>query len=193
MLVTEVKVWLVYLLFLAPGKIGIKMRAKYISSRARSLGKDLVVEPGAQFMGLENMSLGSGCLVRKNCSFAAHSGGKIDIADNVGFNMNTAVLAADGGHISIGRDTIVAQNVVIRAADHNHSDPHVPIRFQGHVGGMISIGQGSWIGANVVITRNVRIGEYCIIGAGSVVTKDVPDYSIAAGVPARLIRDRRSV
>ncbi|MEO5594445.1 MAG: DapH/DapD/GlmU-related protein, partial [Chitinophagaceae bacterium] len=51
-----------------------------------------------------------------------------------------------------------------------------------------TIGDGSWIGANSVITAGVTVGMYCVIAAGSVVTKDVPDYSIAAGSPAKIIK-----
>jgi maltose O-acetyltransferase len=55
----------------------------------------------------------------------------------------------------------------------------------------IIVGNDSWIGANVTIMPGVKIGQFCVIGAGAVVTKDVPDYSIAAGVPARVIGDVR--
>ena len=50
------------------------------------------------------------------------------------------------------------------------------------------VGEGSWIGARVTLLPGVKIGRYCVIGAGAVVTKDIPDYAVAAGVPARVIR-----
>ncbi|HQT26384.1 MAG TPA: acyltransferase, partial [Burkholderiales bacterium] len=84
-----------------------------------------------------------------------------------------------------------AQNVVIRAADHAHSSTSEAISKQGHAGGTIIIEDGVWIGANVVVTRNVRIGEHSIVAAGAVVTRDVPPYSIVGGVPARLMKSRK--
>lgn len=53
---------------------------------------------------------------------------------------------------------------------------------------MVSIGEGSYIGINAVIVGNVKIGKHCVIGANSVVTKDVPDYCVAVGSPARVIK-----
>lgn len=53
----------------------------------------------------------------------------------------------------------------------------------------MSIGDGSYIGINTVIVGNVKIGKHCVIGANSVVTKDVPDYSVAVGIPARVIKN----
>jgi acetyltransferase-like isoleucine patch superfamily enzyme len=62
---------------------------------------------------------------------------------------------------------------------------------QDHTGGTIEIGDDVWIGANAVIVPDVKIGSHAIIAAGAVVTRDVPEYAIAAGVPARTIGDRR--
>ena len=77
--------------------------------------------------------------------------------------------------------------------DHNHKfeDPKIPVKDQGisiQENARIEIGSGSWIGTKVTIIGNVRIGRHCVIGANSVVTKDIPDYCVAAGVPAKVIR-----
>jgi acetyltransferase-like isoleucine patch superfamily enzyme len=64
----------------------------------------------------------------------------------------------------------------------------VAFRYQPCTTGEIVIGDGCWIGANVVITAGLTIGKYCVIAAGSVVTKSVPDFSIVAGNPARLLK-----
>jgi acetyltransferase-like isoleucine patch superfamily enzyme len=67
-----------------------------------------------------------------------------------------------------------------------------PIRLQESIPGKIVIEDDCWIGANVTITRDVTIGRGSVIGANSVVTRDIPEYSVAVGVPARVIRNRRS-
>ena len=78
-------------------------------------------------------------------------------------------------------------------ADHNHQyeDPSKPIYMQGvkfSKSDRVEISDDTWIGAKVAICGNIRIGKHCVIGANSVVTKDVPDYSVAAGIPAKVIK-----
>ena len=92
--------------------------------------------------------------------------------------------------ISIGNDCLIAQNVVIRSNDHAFDDPFQLIRKQGRKGQDIQIGNDCWIGANTTILKGVRIGDHSIVGAGAVVTKNIPSYSVAVGNPARVIRTR---
>lgn len=70
----------------------------------------------------------------------------------------------------------------------------IPIS-QSNLGGVmvndedsVRIGEGSWLGTNVVVVGNVHIGKHCVIGANSVVTKDIPDYTVAAGIPCKVIK-----
>lgn len=78
----------------------------------------------------------------------------------------------------------------ITDCDHEYRNIDVPAIDQGvaQKGQKVSIGEGSYIGINVVIVGNVKIGKHCVIGANSVVTKDVPDYCVAVGSPARVIK-----
>ena len=92
------------------------------------------------------------------------------------------------GPIVIGDDVMLAQNIVLSGLNHNYKDVSLPISKQSYTVKEISIGASSWIGANVVITAGVKIGKHCVIAAGSVVTKDVPDYTVAAGNPAKIIK-----
>ena len=92
------------------------------------------------------------------------------------------------GPVAIGNHIMTAQNVVMSGLNHGFSDVTVGFRYQPCTTGLITVGDGSWIGANSVLTAGVSVGKYCVIAAGSVVTKDVPDYSIAAGSPARVIK-----
>ena len=78
----------------------------------------------------------------------------------------------------------------ITDCDHEYRNIKIPVIDQGIVqrGQKVSIGEGSYIGINTVIVGNVKIGKHCVIGANSVVTKDVPDYCVAVGSPARVIK-----
>ncbi len=92
------------------------------------------------------------------------------------------------GPLKIGNNVILAQHVVISALNHGYEDIHVPIRLQPCSTRPVSIGDDSWIGANAVITAGVQIGKHAIVAAGSVVTRNVPDYTIVAGNPAKIIK-----
>lgn len=72
-----------------------------------------------------------------------------------------------------------------------HDRLDLPVSRQGRIGLPIDVGEGSWLGAHAVVAGGVTIGEHAIIGAGAVVLQDVPSYHVAAGVPARALRDRR--
>jgi len=92
------------------------------------------------------------------------------------------------GPVTIGNHVMTAQNVVMSGLNHGFSDVTVAFRYQDCTTSPITIGEGSWIGANSVITAGVSIGKYCVVAAGSVVTKAVADYTMAAGNPAKPIR-----
>lgn len=96
--------------------------------------------------------------------------------------------------LEIGEKVLLSPNVYITDCDHEYRNINVPVIDQGIVqkGQKVSIGEGSYIGINVVIVGNIKIGKHCVIGANSVVTKDVPDYSVAVGSPARVIKNIKS-
>lgn len=96
------------------------------------------------------------------------------------------------GPVTIGNNIIFAQNIVASGLNHIYEDIHKPIHEQGVTTATITVEDDCWIGANVVLTAGVTVGRHCIIAAGSVVTKDIPPYCIAAGSPARIIKQYNS-
>ncbi|WP_278251835.1 acyltransferase [Sabulibacter ruber] len=92
------------------------------------------------------------------------------------------------GPVSIGNQVIIAQHVVISGLNHGYDNIHVPIKDQPCKTSEIIIEDECWIGANAVITAGVRIGKHSVVAAGSVVTKDVPAYSVVGGNPARVLK-----
>lgn len=96
--------------------------------------------------------------------------------------------------LEIGEKVLLSPNVYITDCDHEYRDVDVPVIDQGIVqrGQKVSIGEGSYIGINAVIVGNVRIGRHCVVGANSVVTKDVPDYCVAVGSPAKVIKNMKN-
>lgn len=92
------------------------------------------------------------------------------------------------GPVTLGNNINIAQNVVMSGLNHGYEDVSLPPREQKCSTSLITIEDDCWIGANVVITAGVNVGKHSVIAAGSVVTKDVPPFSIVAGNPAKLIR-----
>ena len=91
--------------------------------------------------------------------------------------------------VEIGEHCMFANGCFVTDGNHRFDDPDKPVPWQGFTTkGPTRIGDNVWCGANVVVTSGVTIGERCVIGANSVVTTDIPPFSIAAGAPARVLR-----
>jgi acetyltransferase-like isoleucine patch superfamily enzyme len=103
--------------------------------------------------------------------------------------LNLGVMVAALELVEIGEHCMFANGCVITDADHRFDDPDRPVPWQGFTSkGPTRIADNVWCGAHVVVTSGVSIGERCVVGANSVVTEDLPPYSVAAGVPARVLR-----
>ncbi len=136
----------------------------------------------------ENFSIGRNSIIE--CTGVIRElGEKLTIGKNVGIAANAFISMR--GHVEIGDDTIFGPNVAIHAENHIFEDVSKPIRLQGASRKGIKIGKDCWIGSGVKILDGVTIGDGCIIAAGAVVNKDIPDYSIAGGVPAKVIKSRK--
>jgi galactoside O-acetyltransferase len=134
--------------------------------------------------------LGSNVGIGINAQLYAGGDGSelIILGDNVNLNSNVMINADCGGRIEIGNNCIIGPNVVFRASNHIFSNREIPIRDQGHKPGTIIVKENVWIGANAVVLPDVTIGRGAVVAAGAVVTTNVDDHTIVAGVPAKTIR-----
>lgn len=119
--------------------------------------------------------------VRILTPFICDFGNRVKFGKGVFIN-HSAILSASGG-IEFEDGVMVAPGVRIATINHDMNERHSIYTY-----GKVIIKKNAWIGMNVTICPGVTIGEYAVVGAGAVVTKDVPDYAVVGGVPAKIIR-----
>ena len=137
--------------------------------------------PGGRLEIGENVKISKGVII--DCY-----GGKVTIGDNV-FIGPYAILYGHG-NISIGNDCLIAMGCRIIATNHKIAPQHALIRLQSDDIQPILIGNDVWLGADAKILAGVTVGNGCIVGAACLVTKDLTDYSVSIGSPARVIKLR---
>ena len=141
-----------------------KRKFQYFDESAR-------VRPGSYFVGCSKIRIGKRVVIRPGCMFFGESSileSSIIIEDNV----------------------MLGSSVSIYINNHKFDNIHIPIIDQGHYpASPVILKKGCWIGANVVVLPGVTIGENSVIGAGAIVTKSIPKNVIAAGNPAKIIKE----
>jgi len=113
----------------------------------------------------------------------------ISLGDRVSIHQNSYI--GGTGEINIGSCVAIANGATIISENHNFSETNKFIKDQGVTKMPISIEDDVWLGSKVTILGNTRIGKGTVIGAGSVVTKDIPEYSVAYGIPCKVIKNRK--
>jgi acetyltransferase-like isoleucine patch superfamily enzyme len=137
--------------------------------------------------GYGRLEIGRWVHIGDGNSLRCHEG-SLRIGDKVVFGKdNTVNCYLD---VEIGAASIVADWVYVTDFDHVTADVHVPIKDQGIVKSPVRIGPDTWIGAKVTVLRGTRVGRGSVLGAHAVVRGDIPEYSIAVGAPARVVRNR---
>jgi acetyltransferase-like isoleucine patch superfamily enzyme len=137
--------------------------------------------------GYGRLILGRWVHIGNGTALRAHEG-TLRIGDKCVFGRDSTVNCYLD--VEFGDATIVADWVYVCDFDHVFSDIHVPIKDQGIVKTPVRVGPDVWIGTKVTVLRGVSVGRGCVVAANAVVTKDLPAYSVAAGVPARVVRNR---
>ncbi len=158
-------------------------------------GTGLILEDGVQINALsrDGIVLGRNVTIAKNAILTC-TGVLAEIGTGISIGDRSAVGAGSfiggQGGVEIGDDVIMGPGVRIFSENHNFDSIDRPIRAQGVTREGVVIGNDCWIGAGVTIVDGVEIGAGCVIAAGAVVTSDIPARSVAAGVPARVLRSR---
>lgn len=168
----------------------VSPRAVIKRGRKIRLGANVVVERGATLWVDTNNSF---IAIRDDSYLSSHCilntfDGWISMGSNCTVN-SYAILYGHGG-LEIGNDVRIAPQVMIMPMNHIYKDPHTPIRTQGIRSRGIKIEDDVWLGAGSVVLDGVTVGKGSVIGAGAIVAKNIPPYSVAVGIPARVIKKR---
>ncbi len=133
------------------------------------------------------LEVGEGVLFEPGVWITAPGEARVRIGEGSFLNRNVMVAAQE--LVEIGSHCMLANGCFVSDASHRFDDPALPVTWQGfETKGPTRIGDNCWLGAGVAVTSGVTIGERCVVGSNSVVTRDIPPYSIAAGAPARVLR-----
>lgn len=189
-------------------------RARLAAHRLRlgALGADCEIEPGVSLQYADRIRVGAGSRIGRNAVLRANTerwpgitlGERVLIQDSVVINANRGevslgdrswlgpfCLVYGNGGVHIGSDVLVAGHTTINTVSHASDRCDIPINDQPVLTDPVVIEDDVWIGLNAVILQGVTIGRGCIVGAGAVVNKSLPPWSIAVGVPARVIGRRK--
>ncbi|MEI6522760.1 MAG: acyltransferase [Bacteroidota bacterium] len=152
-----------WLLFIKP------LRIWYQKRNIGKIGKNSEIRPYVNIVGGKNVEIGKNVIVPGGTTISCLPGNylsKVIIEDNV----------------------LLAPNVSIYGSTHLYNNINIPIKNQGYKHGTATLKEGCWIGINSVILPGVTIGKNSVVGANSVVNKDVPDFVIVAGSPAKIVK-----
>ncbi len=189
------------------------LRAKYYSTRLRRMGSNVRIGCGVRIFNPQYVSLGDNVSIGDNCALIASSERGIILQDgatlkygvyldtesdkgyiDIGERVYIGTRCCLHGHmgLEIGEDTLLAQNVTITPFSHHFDDTKQAIIKQGGHSRKITIGRDCYLGKCTCVLYSADIEDGSVVGAGAVVVKTIPAYSVAVGAPARVIRRRGS-
>ena len=195
-----------------PGALGLALRGKLYPALLKHCGKNVVFGANVTLRHPHKIEIGDNVVIDDNClldakgsdnkgitvgngvfigrnSILSCKNGDIILQDNVNIGFNCEIFSAST--VTLGPNTLVAAYCYFIGGGHDYDDPEIPVLDQGRRSYGITVGEAAWFGAGVKVLDRVKIGSNSIIGAGAVVTKNIPEYAIAAGIPACVTRDRR--
>jgi acetyltransferase-like isoleucine patch superfamily enzyme len=176
-------------------RLGQRLRDKAFALATRRafarFGPRSVVQLPVRLVGERRIAIGADVFVGAGSWLqvigAADGGPALTIGDRTSI-AGTCVLSAVES-VRLGEGVLLARNVYIADHMHDYSDTERPVLDQGVTRvGPVEIGDGAWLGQNVVIGPGVRVGRGAVVGANSVVLADVPDFAVAVGAPARTVK-----
>jgi acetyltransferase-like isoleucine patch superfamily enzyme len=196
-----------------PGALGIYLRSKLYPSLLGEVGKNVIFGRNITLRHPHKIFIGDNVIIDDNCVLDAkgHDQSSIRLGEGVFIGRNSTIYCKNGSieigsrtnvgpncqmfsarQLTIGQGTLIAAYTYIMSGGRYDYRAALPLAEQSsYSDGPTAIGKDCWIGAKSVILDNVSIGDHAVVGAGAVVTKDVPNQAIAMGVPAKVVDHRK--
>lgn len=195
-----------------PGALGLALRARLYPHILGAVGRNVVFGAHVTIRHPHKIRIGSNVVIDDQCCLDAKGTDNqgIEIGDGVFIGRNTILSCKNGdiriddranigfnceifsaSRVRVGRAVLMAAYTYLVGGDHLYDRTDIPVLDQGRTARGIDVDDHVWLGTHVVVTDGTRIGRDAIIGAGAVVTGEVPEYAIAVGIPAKVVRDRR--
>ncbi len=174
-------------------RLRTRMFTWMISGLFGECGRGSRIAPPLRFANLQQVRLAPGVVINRDCwiltvgELGDDRSIKLDVGSQCGIGMGATISAAKS--VVLGDHVLLARNVYISDHGHAFEDISRPIMYQGiSEPAPVMIGSHTWLGQNAVVLPGVTIGQHCIVGANSVVRNSIPDFSVAVGAPARVVK-----
>ncbi|MBI4024575.1 MAG: acyltransferase [Verrucomicrobia bacterium] len=194
------------------GECAMAKRVEYYRARLRHMGEKVTMGCGVTIVNPQHISVGNGVQIHDRCVLIAHTTKGITLDDgarlkhgvyldtegdpegyiHIGQRVYVGAGSVLHGHkgLEIGDHSLLAQHVVITPTSHTFADPLKTVYSQPCLTRKVTIGQDCYLGMNVSVLWSADIGEGSVVGAGAVVVDSIPSYSVAVGIPAKVIKKR---
>lgn len=190
-----------------------KLRVDYYKTKFKSMGENVTIGKGVTIINPEFITVGNNVSIGDDTTLIARGEGGITLSDGVrlqqrvyldtervndgyitigkGVYIGTGTTLFGHKGLEIGDDCLLAQNITLTPYSHIFDDPNSIIYSQGGHCEKVTIGKDVYIGMRAAVMYSGNIGDGSVIGAGSVVVKPIPPYSVAVGCPAKVIKERK--
>lgn len=196
-----------------PGALGLFLRSKLYPLLLGKVGRGVIFGRNVVLRYPHKIFLGNNVVIDDNCLIDAKGRDNhgIVIGDNVFVGRNTILLCTDGdiyiednvsigfnsevmsaNYVKLGKNVLISSYCFLNAATHDFQRTDIAVSEQASIGKKIVLEENVWLAANVTILDGITVGKDTIVGAGAVVNKDLPPFSIAVGMPAKVVRSRKS-
>lgn len=197
-----------------PGALGLVLRSKLYPLILGPVGRNVVFGVNVTLRHPHKIAIGDNVVIDDNCCLDAKGtdnrgiligngvfvgrntilsckNGDIVIEDKANLGFNCEIFSAS--RVRVGKSILMAAYTYLVGGDHLYDRTDIPVLEQGRTARGIDVGDGVWLGTHVVVTDGSTIGRDAIIGAGAVVVGEIPEFTIATGIPAKVQRDRREI
>ena len=196
-----------------PGALGLFLRSKLYPLVLGSVGRNVVFGVNVSIRHPHKIAIADNVVIDDNCCLDAKGtdnrgiaighgvfvgrntilsckNGDIVIDDHANLGFNCEIFSAS--RVRVGKSVLMAAYTYLVGGDHLYDRIDIPVLEQGRTARGIEVGDNVWLGTHVVVTDGSQIGRDAIVGAGAVVVGELPEFAIATGIPARVVRDRRT-